>query len=44
MDALMWEILAGILIFAAANMAYYEIRRLIRFLKSCSKSKWSQEQ
>jgi hypothetical protein len=44
MDTLMWEILAGILIFAAGNMAYFEIRRFIQFLRSCSKSKSSQEQ
>jgi hypothetical protein len=33
MDTMMWEILAGILIFAAANMAYFEIRRLIQLLR-----------
>ena len=33
MDTMMWEILAGILIFAAANMVYFEIRRLIQFLR-----------
>ena len=44
MDALMWEIIAGILIFAAGNIAYLEIRRFIQLFRSYSKSKSSQEQ
>jgi hypothetical protein len=39
MDTMMWEILAGTLIFAAANIVYFEIRRLIKFLRNYSKSK-----
>jgi hypothetical protein len=34
MDTLMVEIFAGVMIFAAANMAYFEIRRLIQFLRA----------
>ena len=42
---MMWEILTGILIFAAANMVYFEIRRLIQFLRThFNKSKSAQDQ
>jgi hypothetical protein len=45
MDTMMWEILTGILIFAAGNMAYFEIQRLIQFLRiHFNKSKSSQDQ
>ena len=30
----MWQILVGVLIFAAGNVAYFEIRRLIQFLRT----------
>jgi hypothetical protein len=34
MDTMTWQTLAGFLIFAAGNVAYFEIRRLIRFLRT----------
>ena len=36
MDTINWEILAGVLLFAAGNVAYFEIRRLIQFLQNHS--------
>ena len=38
MDDMLWEILAGILIFAAGNIAYFEVRRLVHFWRNKSKS------
>jgi hypothetical protein len=38
MNTMLWEALAGILIFAAANIAYFEVLRLIQFLRDRSKS------
>jgi hypothetical protein len=34
MDTMTWQTLAGLLIFAAGNVAYFEIRRLIQFLQT----------
>ena len=34
MDTMMWKILLAILIFADGNIAYFEIRRLIRVLRN----------
>jgi hypothetical protein len=34
MDTLMWKLLLAILIFAEGNIAYFEIRRLIHFLRN----------
>jgi hypothetical protein len=34
MDSMMCEILAGVMIFAAGNVAYFEIRRLIQLLRT----------
>ena len=36
MDTTMWKIILAILIFADANIAYFEIRRLIQFLRNDS--------
>jgi hypothetical protein len=36
MDTMTWKILAGVLIFAAGNVAYFEIRRLIQLLRTHS--------
>jgi hypothetical protein len=33
-DTTKWEMLIGVLIFAAGNVAYFEIRRLIRFIRT----------
>ncbi len=32
-DMLMWKIFTGVLVFAAGNVIYFEIRRLIQFLR-----------
>ena len=34
MDTMMWKILLSILIFADGNIAYFEIRRLIHYLRN----------
>jgi hypothetical protein len=33
-DTMKWEMLIGVLIFAAGNVAYFEIRRLIQFIRT----------
>lgn len=32
-DMLMWKMFTGVLIFAAGNVLYFEIRRIIHFLQ-----------
>jgi hypothetical protein len=42
-DMLMWKMFTGVLIFAAGNVLYFEIRRMIHFLQIYFKESQSLE-